>query len=268
MSFLINPFLVIARNFSLIMEMARRDVVGRYRGSALGLLWSMFNPLFMLAVYTFAFGVLFKSRWPGGGDSKSYFAIVLFSGLLNFNFFTEVVNRAPSLISENANYVKKVVFPLEVLPVVAVFSGVFHLFVGLLVWAFAFLLSEGTLNPHILAMPFISLPLVFFTLGFAWFLASLGVYLKDVRQVVGVVTSGLIFLAPVFYPIESIPKEIRGLIDLNPLTHFVDISRSVMMHGVFPDPLEFFSLLAGSVLFSCLCLAWFQMTRKGFADVI
>ncbi|WP_051378091.1 ABC transporter permease [Derxia gummosa] len=263
-----NPLPSLAANAGLIIELTRRDVLGRYRGSALGLLWSLFNPLFMLAIYTFAFGTLFKSRWPGHSDSQSHFAIVLFAGLLIFNFFSECISRAPTLILDNANYVKKVVFPLEILPPVAVLSALFHFAVGLSVWCLAYLVLEGHLNGTLILLPFAVLPLVLFTVGNCWFLASLGVYARDVRQIVGVFTSALIFLAPIFYPLEVVPERFRLFIMLNPITHYVEMARQVMIDGGWPNAGYWLAVNLASACYAMLCFGWFQMTRRGFADVI
>ncbi|WP_085315173.1 ABC transporter permease [Derxia lacustris] len=263
-----NPLPSLRTNARLIFELTRRDVLGRYQGSALGLLWSLFNPLFMLAIYTFAFGTLFKSRWPGMPDSQSHFAIVLFAGLLVFNFFSECLSRAPTLIIENANYVKKVVFPLEILPAVTVLSAFFHYLVGLVVWCLAYLLMEGQLHATLLLLPFALLPLIAFTTGNCWFLASLGVYARDVRQVVGVLTSALIFMAPIFYPIQAVPAAFRPFIMLNPITHYVEMTRQIMIDGTLPDAGYWLAVNAASAVYALLCFAWFQMTRRGFADVL
>ena len=175
----------------------------------MGLLWSFFNPVLMLAVYTFVFSVVFKARWAGGSDSKTEFALVLFAGLLVFNLFAECVNRAPGLILSNVNYVKKVIFPLEILPVVALGSAGFHFLISLVVWSIFYLLFFGIPPATILLLPLILIPLVLITLGISWLLASLGVYLRDVSQIIGVVTTVLMFLSPIFYPIVALPEEYR-----------------------------------------------------------
>ena len=141
------------RNRQLINASAKREVLGRYRGSALGLLWSFFNPLFMLSVYTFVFSEVFKSRWSGGSDSKTEFALVLFAGLIMFNLFAECINRAPGLILSNVNYVKKVVFPLEILPWVALLSAMFHGLISLGVWLLAYLVFFGLPHATVLYLP-------------------------------------------------------------------------------------------------------------------
>jgi lipopolysaccharide transport system permease protein len=258
----------IRRNRNLIFNLIKRDVVGRYRGSVMGLLWSFFNPVFMLIVYTFVFSVVFKARWMGGSDSKVEFALVLFTGLLVFNLFSEVINRAPNLILNNANYVKKVIFPLEVLPVVAFGAAAFHMLVSLVVWLLFFLLFFGIPAWTALQLPLVLIPLILMTLGLAWLLASLGVYLRDVGQIIGVVTMALMFLSPIFYPLAALPEQYHGIMHLNPLTYVVEETRNVMIWRKSLDWNQWIHWAAISTLISWLGFAWFQKTRKGFADVL
>ncbi|HEY0847580.1 MAG TPA: ABC transporter permease, partial [Noviherbaspirillum sp.] len=188
------------RNRQLIGQMVKRDVIGRYRGSFMGLTWSLLNPMIMLAVYTFVFGTVFKARWVGGSGSKAEFAMLLFAGLLTFNLFSECISRAPTLITSNQNYVKKVVFPLEIYPFVAIGSALFHFFVGVLVWLAFYIVFFGMPPVTILTLPVILLPHLIMIIGFCWMLASLGVFQRDLAQVIGVITTILIFMSPNFYP--------------------------------------------------------------------
>lgn len=257
------------RNRSLIRASAKREVLGRYRGSVLGLLWSFFNPLFMLAVYTFVFSVVFKARWGGSsGDSKTEFALVLFAGLMVFNIFSECVSRSPALILANANYVKKVVFPLEILPWVNVIAALFHGAISLAVWLVAYLILFGVPHAAVLYLPLILLPLVLFIMGLSWFLASLGVYLRDVSQFIGVIMTMLMFLSPVFYSAEALPEAYRGLLYMNPLTPAIEQTRAVLYWGQPPDVTQLLIYLLSSPIIAWLGFAWFQKTRKGFADVL
>ena len=258
----------LVRNRNLITELIKRDVIGRYRGSHMGILWSFFNPVFMLAVYTFVFSVVFKARWGSGSESKTEFALVLFAGLIVFNLFSECINRAPGLILANVNYVKKVVFPLEVLPVVALGSALFHALISIFVWIVAYSIFFGLPNFTVLLLPVILVPLVFFTLGISWALASLGVYLRDIAQIIGVVTMSLMFLSPIFYPASALPLEYQRLIYINPLTAAIEQVRGILYFGKMPDPLIFLWYLLGGLVFSWLGFAWFQTTREGFADVV
>lgn len=256
------------RHRELIWAATKREVLGRYRGSAMGLSWSFFNPVFMLAVYTFVFSEVFKSRWSGGGESKTEFALVMFAGLIVFNLFVECINRAPSLILSNVNYVKKVVFPLEILPFIGLLSALFHGGVSLCVWLLAYLILFGMPHLTVLYLPLIVLPLVLLIMGLGWALASLGVYLRDVGQIIGVLTTVLMFLSPIFYPATALPETYRHLLYLNPLTTVIEQTRAVLYFGVEPD----FGLLAMywlvAAIIASLGFAWFQKTRKGFADVL
>jgi lipopolysaccharide transport system permease protein len=235
----------------------------------LGIFWSLANPILMLLVYTFVFSVVFKARWgASGSDSKTEFALVLFAGLMVFNLFAECISKAPGLILANANYVKKVIFPLEVLPLVSMGSAIFHFLVSLGVWVVAYLVLFGLPHWHILFLPFVLVPLVLFVMGLSWGLASLGVYLRDVGQIIGVVITMLMFLTPIFYPASSLPSAYQTLIFLNPLTAPIEMVRDLMYWGKLPS----LSLLGISVVvalgISVLGFAWFQKTRKGFADVL
>lgn len=223
----------------------------------------------MLAIYTFVFSVVFKARWAAGSDgSKSEFALVLFAGLLVFNIFAECVNRAPGLIVSNPSYVKKVVFPLEILPLVVLGGALFHALVSFVVWLIFSLFVVGIPHSTVLFFPLALLPLIFFTLGCSWFLASLGVYLRDLGQFIGILVTTLTFLSPIFYPIESLPEEYRNLFLLNPLTPVIEQTRSVLVWGVLPDMHGYLVVLVLSVASCTLGFAWFQRTRKGFADVL
>ena len=178
----------------MIWQMTKREVVGRYQGSAMGLAWSFFNPILMLIVYTFVFSEIFNSRWGGVGDeSKAQFAVVLFVGMIVLNLFTEVINRAPNLIVSNTNYVKKVVFPLEVLPVIAMAAALFHSFVSMTVLLITFFLFNGYLHWTIVYIPIILLPIIVLITGLAWTLSSLGVFLRDVGQTKTNITTMLTF---------------------------------------------------------------------------
>lgn len=271
-TFSVSPAEMLAslwRHRELTYALIKREVVGRYRGSFMGILWSFLNPLFMLAVYTFVFSVVFKARWgEGGGDSKTEFALVLFAGLMVFNIFSECINRAPGLILANANYVKKVVFPLEILPWVGLGAALFHGLISLMVWLVAYLVLFGVPHVTVLFLPLIILPLVLFIMGVSWFLASLGVYLRDVSQFIGVITIGLMFMSPVFYSAEALPDEYRGLLYMNPLTPAIEQARAVLYWGQAPDSGLFLICLMVSVVVAWLGFAWFQKTRKGFADVL
>lgn len=256
------------RFLSLIFTMAHRDVVAKYNGSVFGFLWAVLNPLFMLAVYTFAFGFVFKARWPGVGSDPFDFALALFPALLVFNYFSDCVNRAPSLITGNAAYVKKVVFPLETLPLMACVSALFNFVIGIAVWIIAFAVLKSDFHASVFWMFLIVVPLFIFTAGLSIFLSALGVYLRDVQQFVGILTSAMIFMSPVFYSLQSIPEEFRGYISANPLTSFVELARAVTFMGQSLDFGAFGLILLVAVVVFGLGVSWFNFTRKGFADVL
>lgn len=256
------------RNRSLIGALIKREVVGRYRGSFMGILWSFFNPIFMLAVYTFVFSFIFKARWSVGSDSKAEFALVLFSGLMIFNIFAECINRSPSLILSNVNYVKKVVFPLEILPWVTMGAALFHALISLVVWLIAYAACFGIPHVSLVGLPLVIVPLILFIMGLSWWLASLGVFLRDVAQFIGVITMTMMFLSPIFYPATALPEEYRSFLFMNPLTPAIEQARQVLFWGNMPDYklLAIYTLAAAAVAWGGF--AWFQKTRKGFADVL
>ncbi|WP_454752349.1 ABC transporter permease [Cupriavidus necator] len=270
--FLVSPGSFVAsmiRNRGLINHMIRREILGRYRGSIMGLTWSFFNPILMLAVYTFVFSVVFKARWGTGGDeTKTQFAIILFVGMNIFGLFSETLNRAPTLITANANYVKKVIFPLEVLPVVAIGAALFHTLIGLVVLLIALILTTGHIPITVLALPLVIVPLLLLSLGLGWILSSLGVYVRDVAQTVGIATTVIMFLSPVFYSVNALPEAYRKLLMLNPLTFIIEQARAVAVFGRWPDYPMLTLHVLGAAAVAWVGYWWFQKTRRGFADVL
>jgi lipopolysaccharide transport system permease protein len=253
----------------LILQMTVREVVGRYKGSLLGLAWSLFNPILMLTVYTFVFSVIFKSRWgSNAGGSKGEFAIIIFVGLIVYGFFAEIINRSPGLIVSNVNYVKKVVFPLEILPVVSMAAALFHSLVSMFVLLAAFFIFNDFLHWTVLFIPIVILPLIVLTLGLSWFLASLGVFLRDLAQTIGIITMVFMFLSPIFYPVTALPERFRAWFMINPLTFIIEETRAVAVFGQMPNWTGVMLYLVGASLIAWLGYFWFQKTRKGFADVI
>ncbi|MBK7452588.1 MAG: ABC transporter permease [Anaerolineales bacterium] len=256
-------------NRQLIWQMTRREIDGRYRGSMIGLAWSFITPILMLLVYTFVFSVVFKARWNVGGDeSKTDFAIILFAGMIVFNLFAEIINRAPGLVTTNVNYVKKVVFPLEILPGVALGSALFHSLISLFVLLLAQFILNRSLPWTIIFFPLVLLPLIFFCMGIAWLLSAIGVFIRDVGQVTGLLTTILMFMSAVFYPLSALPEEYQFWLGLNPLVLIITESRKVLILGESPD---WITLVVASFVSLAIAFAgfwWFQKVRKGFADVI
>jgi lipopolysaccharide transport system permease protein len=256
-------------NRQLIWQMARRDISSRYRGSLIGLAWSFINPILMLLVYTFVFSVVFKARWNTSlNESKTDFAIILFSGLIVFNLFAEIISRAPGLITSNVNYVKKVVFPLEILPWVALGSALFHALISLLVLLFIQFILKLSLPWTSIFFPLALLPLVFASVGLAWFLSALGVFVRDVGQITGIFITILMFMSAVFYPISALPEQYQRVLRLNPLVHIINESRKSLVLGEVPDWISILVALSISLAIAFAGFWWFQKVRKGFADVI
>lgn len=257
------------RHRELIRQFTRREIEGRYRGSFLGLIWSFINPLVLLLIYTFVFGVIFKSRWPNArSDRLSEFAVTLFCGMTAFNIFGETISRAPSLIVGVPSYVKKVVFPLEILVVSTLGAALFHALVGLGILIAAHLVTGGTLGWTIVLLPLALTPLFGLSLGFGWFLASLGVFVRDIGYTIALVVQVLFFLTPIFYAVDQIPEPFHSAILLNPLTAIVDNVRRVTLWNQPPDWLALALALVSSIAIMLLGYAWFMKTKKAFADVI
>jgi len=264
----LSPFRGPVCHRELIWELVKRDFIGRYKGSFMGVAWSLFHPLLMLAIYTVVFSVAFKARWGTGEESKVAFAVVLFSGMIVHGFFAECLNRAPDLIVSHPHYVKKVVFPLEILPWTILFSALLHLLVSFGVLLVFCLLAHITVQYSTLFIPIILLPLILLTLGLTWLFASLGVYLRDLSQGMGIVTTVLLFLSPVFYPTDALPESYRTLVMWNPITLPITQLRDLMLWNRPIQWSQWGVAMATGITASYLGHWWFQKTRKGFADVL
>lgn len=260
-----------SHNRTLIARMAKREVAARYRGSIIGLAWSFVNPVLLLLVYTFVFTVVFKARW---GEAQvtivddGGFAIMIFAGMIVHALFSECFIRSPILVTGNANFVKRVVFPLEILSWVSIGSATFHAGISLLVLIGAQLLLTGHIPFTAVLVPIVYLPLMILTLGLSWFCSASGVYFRDLSQVSGFISTVLLFLSPVFYPLSSIPEAYRWAFYLNPLTFIIESSRELLLFGRLPSAIELGVYYAVSIGVAWLGFAWFQKTRSGFADVI
>ncbi|AHF08078.1 ABC transporter permease [Desulfitobacterium metallireducens] len=265
----VDMFTSFWHNRQLIWQMTRRDVASRYRGSFMGMAWSFFNPMLMLFVYTFVFSVVFKSKWGvSTQESRADFAIILFVGMIVQGIFAECINRAPGLIISNVNYVKKVVFPLEILPWVALESALFYSLVSVSVLLLAQLIINHSIMWTIILYPLVLLPLALGIMGLTWLFAALGVYLRDIGQITGILTTVLMFLSPVFYPISALPEKYQILLQINPLTLIIEESRKVLIYGNLPDWLSLGIAFLVSLVIASAGFWWFQKTRKGFADVL
>lgn len=260
--------LLLIKNRHLINQLVKRDVAQRYKGSFLGILWSFVTPLVMLSIYTFFFGFVFNNRWGGTvSDNKFEFAMVLFCGLIVFNFFSEVLTKSPTLIISNTNLVKKVIFPLEILTIVSMRSALIHTInsIVILIIGIAFI---GSLHWTIILLPIVMLPIILFATGLSWFLSSLGVYVRDISQFIGLAMQALMFLSPIFYPISIIPANLRFFYYINPITYVVEDMRRILMWGQLPDwKFTFIGIVLGS-LFFLAGFIWFRKTKGGFSDVL
>lgn len=253
---------------ALLGQLVRRDLEGRYKGSMAGVVWAFVTPMAMLAAYAFVFGVVFRARWGNDGSSPAAFALNMFAGMTVHQIFCEILNRAPRLVVDNVNFVKRVVFPLELLVWSLLGSVLVHGMIGLAILAGFKLVVDGTIPPTAPLVVLILLPLTLFALGIGWLLASLGVFVRDIAQFTTVLTSLLLFLSPVFYPASALPDGFRAVMYLNPLTYAIEQSRRVMIEGLAPDWALVGVALAVGWLAAWLGFAFFRRTRGAFADVV
>jgi lipopolysaccharide transport system permease protein len=263
-----GPFSALRAHRSLTLELAKRDVLGRYRGASFGLLWALISPFLMLLVYSFAFGFVMKAKWPQGEQGNVHYSIILFIGLIVHGFFAECLNKAPVLITGNVNFVKRVIFPIEILPWPMVMSALFHTFMNFLVFLALHIALDHAVSWTSIFLPIVMFPLVLLMLGVSWFLAALGVYLRDIGQITGVLATALLFLSPAMYPVDILPPGYRWLIMINPLTFIMEQAREVALWGHLPNwaGLGIYTFCALLVMY--LGYGAFRLTRRGFADVI
>ena len=252
-------------------QLIRRGVESRYKGSVLGLAWSFVQPLMMLCVYTFVFSIVFRAKFGDiANDNRMVFAVIMFTGMTVFNLFSESVLSACSLITGNTSFVKKVIFPLEILvPARVITAGIMTIpwlalaFIGNILGGPVFHISWP-----MLLLPLMIVPLLLLSCGAAYFLASLAVYLKDLEHFVGVVTQILFFMSPIFYSTQTVPEQFRIILLCNPLTPIIENTRMVFLYGTMPDWITFgITLLVSAVIYQ-LGFFWFCKTKKGFADVL
>ena len=260
---------ILWKNRDLVGQMTRRNVEQRYRGSLLGLIWSFVQPLMMLTVYTFVFSVVFKAKWGVSVDGgKGSFAVIMFCGMTMYNLFSETVMTSCMSIANNQNLVKKVIFPLEILPVVCVFTTyILGIPWFLLLFAGAYFILDF-IGVTMLLMPIVLIPLIVFSTGLSYIVAALGVYVRDTQYALGIVLQILFFATPIFYPTSAVPENLRWILSWNPLTVFIEQARNVFLYGKLPD----WAFLGLATLISFIVLQvgvfFFVRTKRGFADVI
>jgi lipopolysaccharide transport system permease protein len=255
------------RHRALVAELTRREFTGRYHGSFGGVAWSFVQPLFLLGVYTVAFGVILKARWGFPGGTGDY-ALMVFAGLIVFNAFSECLAKAPALVAGNPNFVKKIVFPLELLPWVMTLTVLLHALVAVAVWILGYAVLYGMPKPTVLLVPVVLLCFVPLLLGIGWLLSAVGVAVRDVGQLTNLVSHALLFLTPIFYGLEAAPPLLRSLLVLNPLTFVVEELRLVLYFGQVPAWSLLATYFALSSLFAWLALIVFRRLRRGFADLV
>ncbi|NSX04486.1 ABC transporter permease [Cupriavidus gilardii] len=258
----------LVRNRYLIWQLAQREVAGRYRGSMFGLVWSFIHPLMMLGIYTFVFGTVFKARWGTSQSSHAEFALMVFTGMIVHAFFSECLNRAPQLIVSNSNFVKRVVFPLDALAWSTVMAALFHAIISITVLMGFSVVVQGQLHWTAVLVPLVLLPLIVLVVGVVWFLAALGVFLRDIAQTMAIISTMLMFLSPMFYPVSALPESIQPVMRLNPLTLIMEQLRAVVIDGQLPDFQALSSYCGVALLVALFGYVWFSRMRKGFADVL
>lgn len=253
----------------LIFQLSSREIAARYRGSILGVAWSFLNPIMMLVIYTFVFTVVFQARWEVTVESHVEFALILFAGLIVFNIFAECIGRAPMLVLENVSYVKRIVFPLEIMGWVALLSALFNAGINIAILIVGFVLISGSAPPAtIVLLPLVLAPFCLLMLGLVWIFAALGVYVRDLRQIVAVILPIFMFASPLFYPVSAVPEGVRNYLQLNPLAVVMEQVRAVVLFGSLPDLRVIALYTLVSVLVAWFGLAFFLVTKRGFADVL
>ncbi|QJP07255.1 ABC transporter permease [Pseudomonas multiresinivorans] len=256
------------KNHELIWQLSRREISLRYSGSFLGIIWSFINPLAMLMVYSFVFGTVFKARWGAVATDSHNYTVLLFVGMLFHGLFAECLAKSTTLIVGNSNYVKKVIFPLDILPWTVIGAALFHFLTGLIVLSGLQLFLTHELNWTVVYLPMILIPFILFLVGLSWLVSALGVYFRDINQVVGMVTAIMMFLSPVFYSIESIPEKFRPYMLANPLTLVIEQGRQLLIYGSAPTLEATLTISAIGLLSALLGLWFFNKTRRGFSDVL
>ena len=262
---LLAPFAVLFKNWSLCKRLFVRDFAARYKESILGIVWAAAIPLLMLAAYAFVFGIL---RSPSSHDDGVPFTLMMYSGLVFVTFFAECVSRAPMLVIANANYVKKVVFPIEIEAWVAILVALSHLGINFVIFLLVAIVVGVQVHPQALLAPLTVVPFVLTTVGLVWFVSSLTVYLRDLIQIIPVLASLTALFAPIFYPIAQVPHQLRWLVWINPVTPVVDFMRGLVFHGQLPDVFLFSESMGASLVIAVAGYAFFMKLRQGFADVL
>ena len=258
----------IIQNKELIIQMTKRNIIGKYKGSFLGLIWSFINPLILLSIYTFAFSIVMKTKWGVKDEGHFDFALILFASLTIFNLFSEIIKESPMLVVSQPNFVKKVIFPLEILPIVSSLAALINLFISLVLFCIFYFITHFTLSYTLIYIPLVLFPLILISLGLSFLLASLGVFIRDIGYFMNHIITILLFTSPVFFSLESVPEKFKLIMSLNPIAYLLEDARSVMVFNKNPN----WSILITYIILGFIILQFgffcFQKLRKGFADVL
>ncbi|MGE0105088.1 MAG: ABC transporter permease [Blastocatellales bacterium] len=251
----------------LIRSMVRRELTSRYKGSIMGLAWAVITPAVMIAIFTLIFSGIFQARFGTEGGHFS-FALYLFCGLLPWIAFSDGIQKSTTSLTDNVGLVKRVVFPIEALPVNLALAAIVQQLLGTVVLLVAALIIQRSLPPTVLLLPLLLIPQLMATLGLGWLMASLGVFIRDIREFNQLALTAWMYLTPIFYPESIIPERFRSMVDLNPMAPLIAAYRAILLEGRLPD----WKRLGFTLAFACLCFVtgywWFQRTKKAFADVI
>jgi lipopolysaccharide transport system permease protein len=251
----------------LLGTLIARDLRTKYRDTFIGFWWMLIQPLLMLSTYALVFGGIFGSRWQNKGTAGDYVTL-LFCGLIIYSLFSDTINRSTTVIRSQPNFIKKVVFPLEILPIVILGSAIFSALVNFVLLLILIIFINFSIEPTLVFLPLVILPLVILLAGLAWGIAALTVFFPDLGQIITFLSSLLLFLSPVFFPVSAAPKIIQNFLMLNPITFPIEQARNVMLLGLYPDwlGLALYYLIAFLIAFTGLWV--FQKSRNAFADVV
>ena len=266
---LISNMRLLYSHYNLLIEFTKRDFLQRYKGSKLGFLWAILSPLLMLAVYSFIFVAVFKIKWANDVNSEDMmYTLMIFSALIPFNIFAESVNRASAILPQSANYIKKVVIPIEVLPISIVLSTMINNLFSIVLLSLGKIIFLETPNWTLIFAPLAFIPILLLSMGSALFISALGVYLRDLTYVVSIAINVIFYLSPVFYSSEIMPERFKFLLSVNPIAPIIEINRDIFIRGELFDGSSYLLSLLTSVVVLILGLSSFYYLRKGFADVI
>lgn len=258
------------RYWELLSQFTRRDIASRYKGSQLGMAWTVINPILMLSVYTLVFSKIFRARWGTNNADQGplHFALNLFAGLIVFNIFAECATRAPMLISSNPNYVKKILFPLEILGAMVTGSAIFHALTSTIILVLAKVAIDGTVPYTIIWLPVVWLPLVLGCIGMTWILATAGVFMRDINQLMGSIVSIFMFLSPIFYPSSAVPQGLQWLVNINPLAVIVEQTRSILIEGIAPSAVSLIIITSMAIIWCEIAFRILKKSQSEFGDIL